>query len=39
MYTITVPFYNDELYVVEYNYEPYVPMRPIVEGMGMGWAG
>ncbi|CBJ79831.1 Ant protein [Xenorhabdus bovienii str. Jollieti] len=38
MHTITVPFYNDELYVVEYNNEPYVPMRPIVEGMGMDWA-
>ncbi|MDX7989420.1 hypothetical protein FE392_19375 [Xenorhabdus sp. 12] len=39
MQTITVPFYNDELYVVEYNNEPYVPMKPIVEGMGMDWAG
>ncbi|MBD1229512.1 phage antirepressor N-terminal domain-containing protein [Xenorhabdus griffiniae] len=39
MHTITVPFYDDELYVVEYNNEPYVPMRPIVEGMGMDWAG
>ncbi|MCG3463107.1 hypothetical protein L7G72_14895 [Xenorhabdus bovienii] len=38
MHTITVPFYDDELYVVEYNNEPYVPMRPIVEGMGMNWA-
>ncbi|QTL38779.1 hypothetical protein HGO23_12935 [Xenorhabdus budapestensis] len=37
MHTITVPFYNDELYVVEYNNEPYVPMRPIVEGMGLTW--
>ncbi|AOM39558.1 phage antirepressor N-terminal domain-containing protein [Xenorhabdus hominickii] len=37
MYTITVPFYDDELYVVEYNNEPYVPMRPIVEGMGLAW--
>ncbi len=37
MHTITVPFYNDELYVVEYNDEPHVPMRPIVEGMGLDW--
>ncbi|WP_340612105.1 phage antirepressor N-terminal domain-containing protein [Xenorhabdus bharatensis] len=37
MHTITVPFYNDELYVVEYNNEPYVPMKPIVEGMGLTW--
>ncbi|OTA14292.1 antirepressor [Xenorhabdus beddingii] len=38
MNTITVPFYDDELYVVEHNNEPYVPMKPIVEGMGMDWA-
>ncbi|WP_047686398.1 MULTISPECIES: phage antirepressor N-terminal domain-containing protein [Xenorhabdus] len=37
MHTITVPFYDDELYVVEYNNEPYVPMKPIAEGMGMDW--
>ncbi|MDX7989418.1 hypothetical protein FE392_19365 [Xenorhabdus sp. 12] len=37
MQTITVPFYDDELYVVEYNNEPHVPMRPIVEGMGLDW--
>ncbi|MFR3120263.1 MAG: phage antirepressor N-terminal domain-containing protein [Proteus mirabilis] len=35
--TITVPFYDNELYVVEYNNEPYVPMKPIVEGMGLNW--
>ncbi|MEY0017456.1 phage antirepressor N-terminal domain-containing protein [Providencia rettgeri] len=35
--TITVPFYDNELYVVEYNNEPYVPMKPIVEGMGLAW--
>lgn len=35
--TITVPFYDNELYVVEYNNEPYVPMKPIVEGMGLDW--
>ncbi|OTA14032.1 antirepressor [Xenorhabdus beddingii] len=39
MNTITVPFYDDELYVVEHNNEPYVPMKPIVEGMGMDWTG
>ncbi|MEX0445243.1 phage antirepressor N-terminal domain-containing protein [Xenorhabdus sp. SGI246] len=37
MYTITVPFYDDELYVVEYNNEPHVPMKPIVEGIGLDW--
>ncbi|KER01567.1 hypothetical protein LGZ99_20320 [Photorhabdus temperata] len=39
MNAITVPFYDDELYVVEYNNEPYVPMKPIVEGMGLDWMG
>ncbi|MBD1228646.1 phage antirepressor N-terminal domain-containing protein [Xenorhabdus griffiniae] len=36
--TINVPFYGSDLYVVNYNGEPYVPMKPIVEGMGMNWA-
>ncbi|HEK2941649.1 TPA: hypothetical protein SMU31_003339 [Proteus mirabilis] len=36
--TITVPFYDNELYVVEHNNEPYVPMKPIIEGMGLNWA-
>lgn len=36
--TINVPFHGAELYVVSHNGEPYTPMRPIVEGMGMDWA-
>lgn len=36
--TINVPFHGDNLYVVNYNGQPYVPMKPIVEGMGMDWA-
>jgi hypothetical protein len=36
-YTINVPFYGSELYVVNHNGEPYTPMKPIVEGMGMDW--
>ncbi|HHZ4629970.1 TPA: phage antirepressor N-terminal domain-containing protein [Salmonella enterica] len=36
--TINVPFYGSELYVVEHNGEPFPPMKPIVEGMGMVWA-
>lgn len=36
--TINVPFYGSELYVVEHNGEPFTPMKPIVEGMGMVWA-
>lgn len=39
MNMMTVPFYGDELYVVNYNGEPYVPMKPVVEGMGMDWMG
>lgn len=36
--TINVPFHGNNLYVVNYNGEPYVPMKPIVDGMGMDWA-
>lgn len=35
MNTITVPFHGSALYVVNHNGEPYTPMKPIVEGMGM----
>lgn len=35
--TINVPFHGSELYVVNHNGEPYTPMKPIVEGMGMDW--
>lgn len=35
---ITVPFHNAELYIVEFNGQPYTPMKPIVEGMGLDWA-
>ncbi|EOS94813.1 phage antirepressor N-terminal domain-containing protein [Erwinia tracheiphila] len=38
MKTITVPFHGTELYVVNYNNEPYTPMKPIINGMGMDWA-
>ena len=34
---ITVPFHGADLYVVEHNGEPYTPMKPIVEGMGLTW--
>lgn len=37
MNMMTVPFYGDSLYVVNHNGEPYVPMKPIVEGMGLDW--
>ncbi|ELI8409931.1 phage antirepressor Ant [Salmonella enterica] len=35
--TINVPFHGAELYVVNHSGEPYTPMKPIVEGMGMTW--
>jgi hypothetical protein len=37
MQTITVPFHGNALYVVNHNGEPYTPMKPIVEGMGLDW--
>lgn len=33
----TVFFHNTQLSIVEYNNQPYVPMRPIVKGMGLDW--
>lgn len=35
--TINVPFHGSELYVVNHNGEPYTPMKPIVDGMGLAW--
>lgn len=35
---ITVPFHNAELFLVEHNGQPYTPMKPIVDGVGMDWA-
>lgn len=34
---IAVPFHSTELYLVEHNGQPYTPMKPIVEGMGLTW--
>ncbi|WP_081408757.1 phage antirepressor N-terminal domain-containing protein [Acinetobacter larvae] len=34
---ITVPFHNAELYLVEHDGQPYVPMRSIVQGIGLDW--
>jgi prophage antirepressor-like protein len=36
--TINVPFHGANLYVVNHNGEPYAPMKPIIDGMGMDWA-
>ncbi|HEK3222500.1 TPA: phage antirepressor N-terminal domain-containing protein [Proteus mirabilis] len=35
--TINVPFHGNNLYVVNNKGQPYVPMKPIVEGMGLTW--
>lgn len=35
---ITVPFHGTELFIIEHNGQPYTPMKPIVDGMGLDWA-
>lgn len=32
-----VPFHGQTLFVVEKDGQPFVPMRPVVEGMGLAW--
>lgn len=34
---ISVPFYGSTLLIVEHNGEPFTPMKPLVEGMGLAW--
>lgn len=34
---MAVPFHSTELLIVEHNGQPYTPMKPIVEGMGLAW--
>ncbi|ENM5897365.1 phage antirepressor N-terminal domain-containing protein [Vibrio mimicus] len=34
---IKVPFHGSNLFIVDRNGEPYTPMKPIVEGMGLTW--
>lgn len=34
---ITVPFHSDTLFIVDHNGQPYIPMKPIVESMGLDW--
>ncbi|MEB7890965.1 phage antirepressor N-terminal domain-containing protein [Hafnia alvei] len=36
--TINVPFHGASLFVVNHNGEPFTPMKPIIDGMGMDWA-
>lgn len=35
---IPVPFRNANLFLADVDGTPYVPMRPVVEGMGLSWA-
>lgn len=32
-----VPFHGDTIYAVEHDGEPYAPVRPIIENMGLDW--
>ena len=32
-----VPFHGDTLYLLEHQGEPYVPVRPICEALGLEW--
>lgn len=34
---VNVEFYGDQLMIVNHNGEPYVPMKPVVENMGLAW--
>jgi hypothetical protein len=34
---IAVPFHGTELYVVDHGGQPFTPMKPIVDGMGLAW--
>ncbi|ALS63664.1 phage antirepressor N-terminal domain-containing protein [Pandoraea apista] len=34
---ISVPFHGTDLLLVEHDGQPYTPMKPIVEGMGLDW--
>ena len=36
---VPVPFHGTTLFLIEQNDEPYTPMKPIVEGMGLTWHG
>jgi len=34
---VTVPFHGSQLLIIEHNDQPYTPMKPIIEGMGLAW--
>lgn len=35
--SLQVPFHGSNLFVVDHKNQPYTPMKPIVEGMGLAW--
>lgn len=35
--SITVPFHGNTLYVIDNSGQPVVPMKPLIEGMGLAW--
>ena len=35
--SLSVDFHQDKLTLVEYNGQPYVAMKPLVENMGLDW--
>jgi P22_AR N-terminal domain len=39
LHQIKVPCHGAELHVVEHDGQPYAPMKPIVEGIGVSWQG
>ena len=36
--TINVPFHGTNLCIVNHDGNPYIPMKPIIKGMGLDWA-
>lgn len=36
---IPVSFHGDSLFIIDHDGEPFTPMKPIVESMGLAWAG
>lgn len=37
-YQISVPFHGSTLILIDHNNEPFIPLKPIVEGMGINWS-
>ena len=36
---LPVPFHSDTLYLIDHDGEPYVPLRPICDNLGLKWSG